>query len=76
MSTSVIIVLTDDAPFSDYNTAALVQIGHKDTKDLHLAADTEEEMWNWINSLTQAAAVPPPQRYLHLCPSSIVNKNL
>ena len=50
--------------------AALIQIGYKYTKDLHLVADTEEQMWNWLNSVTQAAAVPPPPpRYLPSTPS-------
>jgi len=53
---------------------ALIQIGYKDTKELHLVADTEEQMWNWLHSAEEWTAVPPP-RYLPSTPS-IVNKNL
>ncbi len=47
---------------------ALIQIGYKDTKELHLVADTEEQMWNWLYSVRQDAALPPP-RYLPSTPS-------
>lgn len=37
-----------------------LQVEHKDTKLIYLAAETEEEMWEWLEQLTKAAAVSDP----------------